>query len=36
MRAYLEENGVDPLDIVEDEGGNSSYSSCVRAKESSG
>ena len=32
MRAYLEENGVDPLDIVEDEGGNSSYSSCVRAK----
>ena len=23
MRAYLEENGVDPLDIVEDEGGNS-------------
>ncbi|WP_341729539.1 ElyC/SanA/YdcF family protein [Brooklawnia sp.] len=33
MRNYLEEHGVDPLDIVEDEGGNSSYSSCVRAKE---
>lgn len=33
MRNYLEEHGVDPLDIIEDEYGNSSYSSCVRAKE---
>lgn len=33
MRAYLEENGVDPADIVEDTGGNDSYSSCIRAAE---
>lgn len=31
MRTYLEENGVDPRDIVEDTGGNDSYASCVRA-----
>ncbi|WIY82797.1 ElyC/SanA/YdcF family protein [Propionimicrobium sp. PCR01-08-3] len=33
MRDYLVQNGVDPLDVIEDEGGLSSYSSCVRAKE---
>ncbi|MGB3954490.1 MAG: ElyC/SanA/YdcF family protein [Brooklawnia sp.] len=33
MRAYLEQNGVHPADIVEDTGGNDSFSSCVRAGE---
>lgn len=33
MRKYLIENGVDSADIVEDTGGLSSYSSCVRAKQ---
>lgn len=31
MRAYLEEHGVAPADIVEDTGGNDSYASCMRA-----
>lgn len=31
MRQYLQEQGVDPADIVEDTGGNDSYASCMRA-----
>ena len=36
MRGYLEEHGVASADIVEDTGGNDSYSSCVRARETFG
>lgn len=33
MQEYLIENGVDAADIVQDTGGNDSYSSCIRAGE---